>query len=999
MIQAAFRGFNLRRKRRAAICGQLEGLQNLLQRGANVFLAAKSGNVKELARCLAVLETSGVSADATDDDGATALHYAARYGRLEGAQYLLRRGVTVDAQNDDKHTALLIAAMYGHVAVVQELVKHGANTSLRDCYGLTPYLLAKKNGHGASISAAYAPLRRTICDFFAKTIQAAYRGFRARKTIAALRREGKNRAKNISLQNRIFGAARLGNVKELATCLGVLGATDDRVFIKTCSDMLDATDDFGSTALHHAAFCGRLEVAQHLLRRGATVDVLNDYKDTPLHLAATNGHVAVMQQLVEYGADPGLTNLYGKTPGDLAEKNGHRPAIRAEGHMQAAKKIQAAYRFFRAKKYVRQHIHKILDDPAKRIQAAYRGFKVRATRCRQFHAEHSRATMTVLASIGYPDGSCYTGESYSSERFKYPSCLPDALLIGDIVIGKQNGQYDMDIVVGEFRYSDGVCIEGYHFSHDGSVRMIVGGQHELNIVVEDGNASGCPAFKVTVTSKNSFLNFHSCMKKQSESCRSMVLSKCGLQKLFDLTTQQAPRLRFNNSAGAPLGMNQTNVWNIFESARMNQEELNALDHVLKSKKIEVKSKKSKTTMHGGIGRHHYGNPKMMKHAQKMMSKMSPEQIEKMRETQRNLSPDQLQKMQEQAKNITPSLMKAAIENGEIDRSLEQMEGMTHEEITLAISAGSADLDVIRREKQRLETEKKKKTIDAARIEQELLRQEEIEQERKATAREKKAEKRRKAKEKAKRQREEAQAAHDAEKAAAAEAKAERRRAGERQRREAALKKERKQLQQSVQKKKATKPWKSCRDPAGESYVKNDKSKEDGCAHLIIPEKTENEIHWNIAGWVADPEVECDDVDKWEGERKHACDDSSDAARQMRRPRGKRGGNNKKRREKQRERKEEAEAAAEAARLQKEKEAAAKQARLEAARQQKKKEEAEAAANDNLLCIICMDKPQTHAFMPCGHRCACAQCADRCLEIKPECPKCKQAVEFVAKIFI
>ena len=45
----------------------------------------------------AVLLESGAAVDAADEDGATALHVAARGGEVEAARLLLRRGATVDA--------------------------------------------------------------------------------------------------------------------------------------------------------------------------------------------------------------------------------------------------------------------------------------------------------------------------------------------------------------------------------------------------------------------------------------------------------------------------------------------------------------------------------------------------------------------------------------------------------------------------------------------------------------------------------------------------------------------------------------------------------------------------------------------------------------------------------------------------------------------------------------------------------------------------------------
>ena len=93
---------------------------------------------------------------------------------------------------------------------------------------------------------------------------------------------------------------------------------------------VDATDSkYGGTALHHAAWDGRLEAVRYLLRRGATVDVPTKYKSTALHRAAGNGHAAVARELALHGADPRLSNKGGQTPLQVAERKGHGVAIGA----------------------------------------------------------------------------------------------------------------------------------------------------------------------------------------------------------------------------------------------------------------------------------------------------------------------------------------------------------------------------------------------------------------------------------------------------------------------------------------------------------------------------------------------------------------------------------------------------------------------------------------------------------------------------------------------
>lgn len=51
------------------------------------------------------------------------------------------------------------------------------------------------------------------------------------------------------------------------------------------------------------------------------------------------------------------------------------------------------------------------------------------------------------------------------------------------------------------------------------------------------------------------------------------------------------------------------------------------------------------------------------------------------------------------------------------------------------------------------------------------------------------------------------------------------------------------------------------------------------------------------------------------------------------------------------------------------------------------------------CSICLDAPKTHAFVPCGHQCVCARCADSLssLDGACTCPLCRVPAFMVIKI--
>ena len=49
-----------------------------------------------------------------------------------------------------------------------------------------------------------------------------------------------------------------------------------------------------------------------------------------------------------------------------------------------------------------------------------------------------------------------------------------------------------------------------------------------------------------------------------------------------------------------------------------------------------------------------------------------------------------------------------------------------------------------------------------------------------------------------------------------------------------------------------------------------------------------------------------------------------------------------------------------------------------------------------LCVVCMDAANSHALLPCGHKCICADCSTRLRD--GLCPVCRAPFERVAPIY-
>lgn len=116
-----------------------------------VIFAARSGEPQ-----LQQLIHSGISVDATNEDGETALMQAADKGDITTVQRLLKNGAQVNKQDEDGKTALMFAAHEGHTAVVNALISAGADINARDKDGDTALMMAEDEDHEDTVTALRA---------------------------------------------------------------------------------------------------------------------------------------------------------------------------------------------------------------------------------------------------------------------------------------------------------------------------------------------------------------------------------------------------------------------------------------------------------------------------------------------------------------------------------------------------------------------------------------------------------------------------------------------------------------------------------------------------------------------------------------------------------------------------------------------------------------------------------------------------------------------------
>lgn len=224
----------------------------------------------------------------------------------------LKNDVDINWHNGDGFTALHIAARDGRINMVQSLVSHGAKINLLTKNGWSPLLLAAKN-------------RQTeVLIYLVKS--------GAKNDVIS---EEKKNAKDYTLSNNaVFSASLLeandSERKQLFIDYELIKAAlnnDATALYQTIKKgaRINQADDFGWQALHYAIRNGDQRSVRLLLSAGADVEELVSTQEgmrSPLMLASFNRFPDIAYMLMSEGADPELVNDEKDSALSIASKNG-----------------------------------------------------------------------------------------------------------------------------------------------------------------------------------------------------------------------------------------------------------------------------------------------------------------------------------------------------------------------------------------------------------------------------------------------------------------------------------------------------------------------------------------------------------------------------------------------------------------------------------------------------------------------------------------------------
>lgn len=284
--------------------------------GADLRLidAIKSHDSKTIQSLL----SSRAAVTATEGDGSTALHWAARYDDLSLVDSLLHAGARVNAANDTGITPLYLACTNRSAAIVERLLNAEADPNAALLNGETVLMNCARTGNGAAVQALVNAGAKVNAKESAHN-QTALMWAAAEKhpeAVQALLRAGADvRARSRTYAQTVTSEVtqRLGREELNYTVLRggstplLFGARSGdaesvRLLLAAGADVNDAQPD-GMSALTLAAHSGNGPAARVLLEKGADPNNAG-IGYTALHAAVLRSDLALVNDLLAHGANP-----------------------------------------------------------------------------------------------------------------------------------------------------------------------------------------------------------------------------------------------------------------------------------------------------------------------------------------------------------------------------------------------------------------------------------------------------------------------------------------------------------------------------------------------------------------------------------------------------------------------------------------------------------------------------------------------------------------------
>ena len=247
-----------------------------------IVSAVKSGN-NDTVRALLAKRGDPNTAEV---DGTTALHWAAHFDNVAGADLLIKAGAKAQAANRYGVTPLWLACINGNAEMIELLLKAGGDPNTKMPEGDTALMTAARTGKLAAVKALI--VRGANVNAVEN-----WKGQTALMWAAA--------ANNAEVVQALVeaGADIQARTKFKPVAIGGPGGLGRRAERNS-----DATKQAGFTALHFAVRAGSIDAVKALLKAGATVHDTTSDGTGIVVMAIASTHYELADWLVDQGADP-----------------------------------------------------------------------------------------------------------------------------------------------------------------------------------------------------------------------------------------------------------------------------------------------------------------------------------------------------------------------------------------------------------------------------------------------------------------------------------------------------------------------------------------------------------------------------------------------------------------------------------------------------------------------------------------------------------------------
>jgi ankyrin repeat protein len=308
------------------------------------------------AATIRTLLKSRVDVNATQGDGATALHWAVHYSDLATIDLLLHAGARVNVANDLGVTPLYLACTNRNSTVVEKLLSAEADPNAKLLNGETVLMNCARTGDPASVKALIAAgakvnVKEPEHEQTALMWAAAEKHPEAVRLLLDAGADVRARSKSYSqtvtseVTQRLgreqlnYNVARGGSTPLLFAARS--GDADSVRFLLAAGAELNDTLPDGTSALVLAAHSGNGPAANVLLEKGANPNAA-EIGYTALHAAVLRSDLNLVRDLLAHGANPNAQITKG-TPLRRNSQDYNLPAtlIGATPYWLAAKYVEA----------------------------------------------------------------------------------------------------------------------------------------------------------------------------------------------------------------------------------------------------------------------------------------------------------------------------------------------------------------------------------------------------------------------------------------------------------------------------------------------------------------------------------------------------------------------------------------------------------------------------------------------------------------------------------